>query len=267
MWLAAWLVLQGPLPTVGDTIWLERRILVPAGSEVRVPRWDPPEQMELIGKPEIRSEPGQAVVVYPATAWRPGSYQLVIPGPILVAPDGRTDTLPAEQRTVEVATVLPDSDPDRLRIQPPVGIVPRYITRPEPLLGALALAGALFGLLAWLWRRRGPLLAPSPEAASPAVAPLLAWVEAGETRAAAAFKARELRDLVARRVPAGQPGLDTERLARVLAEQRPTWPVAALSAVLGDLDRFAFGEAEPEDLPELLERADHLAAELRQEGP
>jgi hypothetical protein len=268
MLLLLWLALQGPAPTVGDTIWLERRISVPAGTEVRAPGWVPPDQLELLGKPVLRTEGGEVVVAYPATAWRPGSYQVEVPGPILIAPDGRTDSLPPERQTVQVASVLPPgSDPRTLEIQPAAGILARYVTSPYPVFGSLGVAALLFGALFWAWRRRGDPLMPVAPAGAAAVPAIGAWVEAGELRAVAASAAREVRAVVARQIPAAQPGLDTDRLSRVLAEQRPGWPVAAVARILSELEQTAFAEGEPEDLPELLERARALIRELEQGPP
>ncbi len=255
--------LQGT-PTVGDTIWLERRVPAAPGTEVRAAPWSPAGDLELIGRPVIRREGSEVVVAYPAAAWRPGTHLLDLPGPILIRPDGRSDSLPPERRIVEVASVLPAGrDPARLPVQPPARILPRSVTSPLPVLILVPLAAILFGGLVWFRGRRGPPVPPVAGAA-PVLAPVevASWIEAGELRAVAALAAREIRQVLARLVPAAQPGLDSRRLGVVLAEHRPTWPVAAITATLLELERTAYGDAEPEDALELFERARDLTESL-----
>jgi hypothetical protein len=258
---AAWL--QGGAPTVGDTIWIERRVVAPPGTEVRAARWVLSGDVELIGRAVVRRESGEVVVRYPAAAWRPGTHLLEVPGPILIGPDGRSDSLPAERRTIEVASVLPAGrDPARLPVQPAARIVPRLVTSPLPVVALLAVAVGLLAVFAWFWRRRGPPLRPvtaAPDEPPPDVA---SWIEAGELRAVAACAAREIRRVVARLVPAAQPGLDTYRLGVVLAEHRPAWPVAAITATLMELEQTAYGDTAPEDALELFERARDLTESL-----
>jgi hypothetical protein len=162
-----------------------------------------------------------------------------------------------------VASVLPAGhDPARLPVQPAARIVPRFVTSPLPVLALLALAGGLFAVLVWLWRRRGPPLRPVTVAPDPPPPEIGSWIEAGEFRAVAALATREIRRVMARLVPAAQPGLDTYRLGVVLAEHRPAWPVAAITATLWELEQTAYGDVEPEDALELFERARDLTESL-----
>lgn len=255
--------LQAGPPTVGDTIWLTRRVDASAGVEVRPARWQLSGEVELLGRAVLRREGDQIVVAYPVTAWRPGTHVVLVPGPIIIRADGRSDSLPVERVTLDVASVLPtDRDRAEIPVQPAARIVPRYVTSVLPLLVTLLLASGLFGLVAWLWLRRGP---PLPPVTPPVVATPVdvgSWIEAGELRAVAALAAGEIRSLVARLVPGARPGLDTDRLGLVLAEHRPAWPVAAITATLGELERTAFGDVEPEDALELFERARDLTESL-----
>jgi len=61
-----WLVLQGASggwtatparPTVGDTVWLERQVVVPAGWRVRAGRLEATEVVESLGEPSVRRGP------------------------------------------------------------------------------------------------------------------------------------------------------------------------------------------------------------------
>ena len=129
------LALQAPLPTVGDTIWLERRVTVPGGAEVRPASWELDGALGLLGRPRTRREGGELIIAYPVVAWAAGTHQVVIPGPILVRADGASDTLPDEPRTLEVASVLPPGAvPERTPPQPEAGIVDEQITSPLPLM-------------------------------------------------------------------------------------------------------------------------------------
>jgi hypothetical protein len=138
MLLSLVLLLQQAPPTVGDTIWLERSVETPAGAEVRAAPWTPVEPMGLLGHAIIRRIGTRTVVSYPAVAWAAGTLQVEVPGPIVIRRDGTTDSLPAEARTLVVASVLPDSiPPERVPVQPEAGIVVERITSPYPVLVAL----------------------------------------------------------------------------------------------------------------------------------
>ena len=226
-----WLLLlqQGTGPTVGDTIWLERRVEAPAGAEVRAAPWAPSGSVELLGRAVVLREGGEVLVRYPAVAWTPGNHEIAVPGPVLVRPDGHTDSLPPQTFQIEVRSVLPPGSPDSLlAIQPEAGPVYRPVSSYVPLVGALGLVTLVVWLLARWWRRRGPPLGPPapPEVATPA--PVERWVASGEGRAVAAAAVEHLRRAIARRLPEAHTGLDLERCLTLLAERVPAWPHAEL---------------------------------------
>lgn len=250
---------QAPPPTVGDTLWLERTIEVPAGAEVRAAVWDPEGDLSLLGQPVVRRNGGSATVAYPAVSWIAGTRTVEVPGPILIGRDGTTDSLPPELRTIRVASVLPaGAAPERLRVQPEAGIVGEHIQTPWPLLGAWLAASLLLAPLTWWWRRRGPP-APvvRPSTAGTAV-PLAEWTEAGELRAVAAVAAHALRTAIIARLPGAGPGLVTARLVRVLEEQRPQWPAAEIGTVLRGLDAAQFAPTPGDGVGDLAARAGAL---------
>ncbi|MBK7714396.1 MAG: hypothetical protein IPI38_03060 [Gemmatimonadetes bacterium] len=254
------LALQAPLPTVGDTIWLERRVTLPGGAEVRPATWELEGSVGLLGRPRTRREGGELVIAYPVVAWTAGTHQLVIPGPILVRADGSSDTLAAEPRIIEVASVLPaGAVPERTAPQPEAGIVDQRVTTPLPLMACLLLAALLFAPLAWWWLRRGPAMVAAAGAAPPPRAPMEEWHEAGEHRAVAAVAARELRRAVTGHLPGSVPGLVTSRLLRVVAEQRPRWPAEEIGTVLRALEAAEFAERPGADVAALAARAVELA--------
>jgi hypothetical protein len=264
--MIAWALLclaQGTLPTVGDTIWVERRIPAPAGAEARAPAWTPEGDIELLGTPVLRREGDQLVLAFPLVAWQPGSHVVMVPGPVLIRRDGHTDSLPPERQTFEVASILPAGrDAASLPIQPPASLVPRRVVTPVPVLATIALAGGLIALMGAIRRRRGPLLQAPAAPPSTAQADVVAWIESGEPRAVAALATRQLRHTIASLVPSAQAGIDRRRLDRILAEQRQTWPVAAISAVLAELEGAGFGDTDVADLRDLYERARDLSESL-----
>ena len=257
------LALQVPLPTVGDTIWLERSVELPPGATIRPAAWDPEGDIALLGRPVVRQEGTVATVAYPAVAWSAGTRTILVPGPIVIHRDGVTDSLPAEPRTIEVASVLPAGEaPGQIGVRPELGIVPERVRSAWPLVGALALALLLFLPLAWWWRRRGPVaVVGSPLSGSPEP-PVAEWSEAGEPRAVAAAAARALRGAITSHLPGTAPGLVTSRLVRTVDEQRPSWPTAEIALVLRSLESAQYAGVANGDVVDLAQRAQAIRARL-----
>lgn len=250
---------QRPAPTVGDTIWLQRRVQTPAGAEVRAPAWTPDEGIALLGRPIIRTEGGTTVIAWPAVAWTAGSRTISVPGPVVIRADGVTDSMPAESQTLVVRSVLPDTVPiDRIAPQPETGIVLERITSPWPVLVALLAATILFLPISWWWRRRGPRAVNQTTTAHAPVWPLSEWSEAGEGRAIAAVASRSLRTTLVKLLPGTPPGLVTSRLIRIIQEQRPNWPVAELARVLTALEAAQFAATPPSAVLALSSEAEEL---------
>jgi hypothetical protein len=254
---------QGQAPTVGDTIWLERSVTVPPGAEVRAAPWDPEGDIALLGKPVIRREGNTATIAYPAVAWTAGSHTIEVPGPILIGHDGRTDSLPAEPRVIEVASILPaGQSPDKLAVQPEVGVVAERITSPWPPLLALLGAALLFAPVAWWWRRRGPAMVPARPVREVVPLPLEEWTEAGEERAVATVAAHALRGTITGLLPGASSGLVTSRLMRIIEEQRPKWPTAELGQMLQELDAVQYADSGSAQVVALAARAEALRRQL-----
>jgi hypothetical protein len=258
------LLLQAAQPTVGDTIWMERSVEVPPGGEVRAAPWNPEGEVGLLGRPVVRREGAIAVVAYPIAAWSAGVHTILVPGPVVIRSDGVTDSLPAESRTIEVASVLPAGEPpDRIQVQPEAGIVQERITSPWPLVAALLVAGLLFAPLAWWWRRRGASMVVAPRSAGPvATVPIREWAEAGESRAVAAAAARVLRATITSQVRGTPAGILTARLIRVVHEQRPAWPSEEITSVLEGLEAAQFGRSPVKEVIALAERAGAIQRQL-----
>ena len=255
---------QRALPTVGDTIWVSRTVELPPGRTLRAAEWEASDPVELLGQARITLGQGRAVVAYPLAVWRPGRHTVDVPGPLLLAPDGGVDSLDTQRLTLEVASVLPRAATDTtLRPQPRAEFVPRPATTPLPLIVLLVLAVALLAPLHWWWRRRGtPARAAAADAGAAATLPLERWAEAGESRAVAAAATTRLRSALAQHLPAAPTSLDTEEVFAQVAEHRPDWPVAELTAVLRELDQARFGTGTLPDAMALAQRAAELEPRL-----
>jgi len=251
-------------PTVGDTIWVSRRVAVPAGRAVRPPDWEPEGDVVLLGRPAVVQRGGTADVRWPLVAWRAGEHQVTVPGPLLLASNGIVDSLPDTTVTLVVRSVLPrGADEASLRPQPAAGVVPRLQRSLLPLLVLLVAATLLLLPLHLLWRRRGRPATPAAGGAAPAARPPLErWAEAGETHTVATVAATRLRSALARAVPAAHPGLDTESALAAAAGVLPQPPLGELADTLRALDAARFGPGSAAEVLELAGRAETLAAEV-----
>jgi hypothetical protein len=261
--IALWLLVQAPLPAVGDTIWLERRVQAAPGEEVRAAPWPLSNDVELLGRPVILRQGETVIVRYPAVAWSPGIHEVPVPGPVVVRSDGRTDSLPSEPVRVEVRSLLPPDVPDSaIPIQPEAAPVLRPETSIVPPAIAVAVGAVLLLLGYRWWRRRGrALTAPAP-GQTVRVAPVEEWVAAGEARSVASAAVEELRHMIARAVPDAHPGLDLERCLAVVARRRPSWPQGEIAEVLRSLDAARFGPVSGADAEDLYARAMQLGSRL-----
>jgi len=245
--LALLLALQSGLPTVGDTIWLDRAVPVGPGYTVRPPVWEPSGSVELLGPPTLVTSGGQITLRYPVVAWDPGTLTVKIPGPLLVAPSGQVDSLPSQTVILEVASVLPRQGGAAKPVpQPPSALIhlERTSILPLGILGLLALALTL--LFAAVWRRRGKHV-PVGDLAASKPPPVERWARAGESRTVAAMAAAELRGAIASKLPEAHPALSRDALLAVLADHRPRWPLARIGTAIAKLDSARFSPLAPDE--------------------
>ena len=266
--VAALLALQQPqqqaptAPTVGDTIWLARTLAVPVGAAVRPQPWNPTGDVEALGPARMSRHGDSVEVAYPAVAWRPGTHEVTVPGPLLLLDGGGVDSAPPYHATLQVGSVLPQvANDSALPVQPAVTVVHHGDRSPRPL--ALFLLGGVT-LLApwhWWWRRRGEALGRSAPR-TPVRPPLARWAEAGEGRAALAVAAAELRAVIARGAPEATPALETEECIAAVRAQRSDWPVDELAGVLRALDAARFQPGAVREAAALLDTTERIAARL-----
>jgi len=257
-----------PQPTVGDTIYLERRIATPTGWRVRAGK------IEATGNPVaepladavVLQAPDGWTVRYAVVAWAPGTIALDMPPVWRLGPDGSADSLAGGTATFLVASVIPDT----LRApnpQPSLG--PLRLARPDPLpvaAAAVLAMGTLIGLVAW--RRRAPRAVPAAAAAL-ALDPVVAderWLAAGEPKAVAARASHRLREAIAHAIPDAHEALSTAECLDVVERERPQAPLRELRDVLGTLDHVAFATAHGVDVGPLAARARALTREFAANG-
>lgn len=256
----AW-VARPARPRVGDTVWLEREIVVPRDWQVRAGKLDATPEVEPLGDAAVLPGTAGWVVRYAVVAWKPGPHTLALPRIWRLGPNGRADSSAGGAASFRVANVIPDTLKDPaprgplgpLRLARRNGILPL-----TALLGSVALLVAGIGL-----RRRGPqTVAPPPPVAVDREVPDARWLAAGEAKAVATRATWRLRAALARAVPTAHVALDTPECLAALAAARPGAPVRELGELLEQLDRVAFASSHGTDVAALATKARRFAAEL-----
>ncbi|MSR02233.1 MAG: hypothetical protein EXR94_05775 [Gemmatimonadetes bacterium] len=179
---------QPRLPTVGDTVWISTKVPLAARQIVRAQGWNLGDIGQVLGPSEVDYVGDSAIIRYPVAFWYPGRHGVTVPGPIVVNPDGRSDTLPARPVSVEIATVLPPNVPrDSLVPREAADVLPQEERSLLPLVVLWVLVGLAATAIAGVRRVRRPAPPPAaPVAPAPSIVPVLGqWHRAGETRAAA----------------------------------------------------------------------------------
>ena len=247
--------------TVGDTVYLTRTL--PASPQVRV-RPQPLAStavVEPLADPVVELLGDVLVLRYAVAVFEPGVQRIAMPQVELFYPDGNTETVLGDTALVRVRSVLPPGD----SVPPPrTSLAPLPRPRRSGTAAVMLVSLVVAGTGAWVIVRKRVGPRPRPlEAIAPAVtAPLRAWVEAGELRAAAAALADQLRRTVAGLEPGAEAGLPTEALLAVLRRRCPGWPLAEIEDVLHALERARFAPAVPHDVLSLAEQVGMLTERL-----
>ncbi len=259
---------QASQPTVGDTIWLYREATVAPGQVARLPEWQLAGDLEALDSPRLIGDTGLIRIAFPLVVWRPGSHEVVLPGPTIIDADGSERRLPAEVATVTVASVLPEVPPDsQLPIRPAAGLVSRPVTSLLPLLLTLLAAVALLMPLWWWWLRRGkPVPAADRDAAERVTPDVEAWAAAGETRAVLTVSVHRLREALEALDHDTLPGLSDEAWAARVTDLRPDTPMDDVSKVVAILKRLRFAPDDPAEALLWYHKAEEFAGRIEQGG-
>src|SRR5574341_883438 len=138
--IAGWIVTP-PHPTVGDTVWVEWRVVPPPGWRVRPVPLQPADPVEpLAGPIALRRSVGWAVR-YSVVAWSPGAVW-VAPPILLLGPDGQMDSITADTARFAVGSVLGGGD-SAATARPQGALPPLRPVRRDPVPITVALAAAL----------------------------------------------------------------------------------------------------------------------------
>ncbi len=261
MILFALSLMQAPVATVGDTIWVERVVAIAPRYLAQLPEWELEGDVELLGTPLLRRHGDSISLAFPLVAWRPGTHTLSVPGPRLIAPDGQVEEVPVSPRIITVGTVLPDTPKDSLPIRPEAGVIRRPTVSWLPMVLLLVVVAMIMAPSWWLWLRRGRAPPSEPPGAAPDP-PLDRWIDAGERRTVLAAATGAVRDALATRLPEVHVRLETEACIAALVEAETTWDTGAVAELLQELDRARFAPEGSEDVLDLYHRARDRAQDL-----
>ncbi len=208
------MLLQAGLPSVGDTVWVERPVTNVGSAVIRPQSWSLGALGQQLGSAIVELGGNGALVRYPMVFWYPGEHQLRMPGPVLVRRDGSSDTLAAAPVRVRVASVLPAGvSRSRLDPRPARAAVPLEDRTILPLAVLVLAVLLVAGVAALRWRRRGRVPRPrTPAPGGPPLATFEAWAAHGEYRAAL----HELAWLLSDRMRKSQDLAQTAELQRML---------------------------------------------------
>jgi hypothetical protein len=261
--------------TVGDVFHAAIRLDLPAGVQLAAPdSLVLPEDVEHAGRRELRFDTAAAAdagtarrvtVVYPLTAWRPGSYELP-PVTLRLDGDGAASTLTVQLPSFEVRSVLP-ADTAGIEPQPA-----RDVLGPSrlwwPILLALLLAALVAGGLYYWWRRRRrpapvpedvPVIVVLPRAAALerlAVLRRSGLIERGELKAYYEALTETLRHYAASVNAAWSTDLTTAELSAIAPRRRIADAAELLRILHGaDMVKFARASTSPESAWRDLEAA------------
>ena len=248
-------------PTVGDTVYLTRTL--PASLRIRARPQPLPSTpvVEPLADPVVELRGEVLELRYAVAVFEAGVQRIAMPTIELFYADGNTETVLGDTAVVRVRSVLPAGDslpPPQVSLAP----LPRPRRTRAPVVLLVSLVSA--GLSVWAISRKRVAPRPHPpETEEPlGAAPLRAWVEAGEVRAAAAALAGLLRRTIAGLEPAADAGLSTEALLAVLRRRCPGWPLGDIEDVLLALERARFAPAVPHDVLALEEQVGMLTERL-----
>lgn len=173
--------------TVGDTFTVVQRVRTVPGAVVQPRTLTDSSLVTLMSPPTLTREGGDVTIAYHVAVWQAGTNELVLPGPVVVTPDGVVDTMPDGHVLLQVASLLP-AGKALTAIAPKAArpVVPRGDRTVIPFFVLLGILVATLAVVRWWFRRRGPApLTPAPLPVTPIDAEQLErWLAAGEAQLA-----------------------------------------------------------------------------------
>jgi hypothetical protein len=245
-----------PEPTVGDTITLVRRVTAEPTATVRLEALTSTDYIQPLMAPRWSYAEGAVTIVYRVAAFASGDQPVMLPALDIVYPDGRVVTVPEATVVVNVASVLPDVPPSRLRPRASMGPIAR---QPQRIAPAIVVPGivAIVMILVTLWHRRRAPRPAVPEVLDAEVhAPLDEWIAAGESRAVATVVALKLRRMIADMVSDADAQSDADADGATMLQGDRSAEAAALISAMRALERARFSPAAPADIHEVIDEAE-----------
>jgi len=248
--------------TIGDTVTISLRLVTEPGVSVHAEPMVSGSDVESLSVPLVRHVSGGVIVEYRVAVFEPGYRGVAMPEMQLVHEDGSIQGVPGDTAWVDVVPVLPageDSPPPK----PSIGPFARGPLRPD--LPVFFMASALGATLVWTLVRRRVRQRPAWRSGigKRVDAPVVIWLEAGESRAVVSAVTDRLRESIEAALPEASRQLSTQECLGVIDGERPLWPALEISSVLQSLDRARFAPAVPADIMDLVERADELAMSIK----
>ncbi len=245
-------------PTIGDTVVLEREVVVAdPTARLRLSPLAGSSSLEPLARPEVISGAGGFVARYLVALFETGEHTVAMPTLELVYPNGRVETRAGGEAVITVLSVLPEGDslPAPSVSREPI---PRDVYRTAPAV--ILLTGILVAVVGWgvVRRRRVRRPAWSGPAAGGEGAPVSRWIAAGEPRAVATVSMHRMREEIQTYVAEAEPSLDVEAWLRTVQEHRSEWPVRELGEVMRALERASYAPAIPSDVIALADETDVL---------
>ena len=247
--------------TVGDTVEITLRLQTAAGVSAHAEPLAPSAMVEPLSVPSITHSGNTVVVQYKVAFFEAGYLGLAMPEIQLIHDDGTLERVSGDTAWVRVVSVLPqDTTPAP---KPSYGPMARERKRADVVV--LLVTVVVVVMTAWAVFQRRARERPKWRSGTGkrVEAPVVQWMNAGESRAVVFAVTDRLRDSLAAALPEAGRQLSTQECLVVIEEEKPEWPIREIARVLHSLDRARFAPAVPSDIVELAERSDAIALSLR----
>jgi len=217
--------------------------------------------VEPLSVPTITHSRNTVLVQYKVAFFEAGFLGLAMPEIQLIHENGTLERISGDTAWVRVVSVLPqDTMPAP---KPSYGPMARERKRTDLVVLLVAVVVVVAIASAVIRRRAHERPKWRSGTGKRAEAPVVQWMNAGESRAVVSAVADRLRDSIAAALPEAGRQLSAEECLVVIEQEKPEWPLQEIARILRSLDRARFAPAVPSDIVELAERSDAIALLLR----